>query len=119
MRNEMEELLRLLDLPREQAGYRYFCEAASVYRQTGLDGAALLDKVASACGVPFSDVNLAIGQAVGYIQKQPSGSRLLRERSIMGTLRWMLQLCLHSEEALAPPMAERFRLLLDNTPAPC
>ena len=125
MIKEMDELLRLLQLPGERAGYRYLCEAAAVYRRTGLDGAALLSEVADACGVGFPEVNRAIVEAVRYIQAQPAGSRLLCGRSVMGVLRWMLQLCLFAEQELAragghgPSMSERVRILLDKSPVPC
>ncbi len=125
MKKEMEELLDLLQLPREGAGYRYLCESAAVYRRTGLDGAALLSEVADACGVGFPEVNRAIVGAVRHIQDQPAGSRLLCGRTVMGVLRWMLQLCLRTEQDAAqarghaPSMSERVRVLLDKSPVPC
>ena len=124
MKKQMDELLSLLKLPREQAGFRYCCEAADIYRQTGLDGAALLSEVADSCGVGFPEVNRAIVQAIRYIQSQPAGSRLLRERSVMGVLRWMLQLCLNTEQSAstentAPSISERVRIMLDKSPVPC
>ena len=78
-----------------------------------------------ACGVGFPEVNRAIVEAVRYIQAQPAGSRLLGGRSVMGVLRWMLQLCLCAEQELAragghgPSMSERVRILLDKSPVPC
>lgn len=120
MRQEMEALLGLLKLPGEQAGYRYLCETAAVYRRTGLDGAALLAEVADACGADFPEVNRAIVGSVRYIQEQPDGSRLLRGRSVMGVLRWMLQLCLLMEQEAdrdsAPSLSERAGALLDRSP---
>lgn len=123
MRERMEELLELLRLPREHEGFWYLSEAAEIYRRTGLDGAALLAETADACGTGFTEANRGIAGAVGYIQNQPEGARLLRERSVMGAVRWMLELCLRAERAAgrenALSMSQRLRILLDKSNAPC